>query len=161
VLCPQPHILGLGERDGVLYLAGKNYSDGWALATSTDEGVTIQPFSRYEQVRGVKACPQQACATACTFVESQGVFSDEVCTGALLDGGAVPPGPSASVCPADGSSDAPAPPPASSGCHCGAAPSGRRGDAAFGLLAAIALSLRRASNRARRAARRSGAVTPC
>ena len=40
-LTPQPRIFGLAERDGVLYVAGKNYSDGWALATSRDEGVTI------------------------------------------------------------------------------------------------------------------------
>ena len=40
-LTPQPRMFGLAERDGVLYLAGKNYSDGWALATSRDEGVTI------------------------------------------------------------------------------------------------------------------------
>ena len=45
-LTPQPRIFGLAERDGVLYIAGKNYSDGWALATSRDEGVTIKPISR-------------------------------------------------------------------------------------------------------------------
>ena len=67
--------MGLAERDGVLYLAGKNYSDGWALATSRDEGVTIQPLSRYEDVRGVRACAQGVCSGACEFVASQGVWA--------------------------------------------------------------------------------------
>ena len=65
VLTPQPRLMGLAERNGVLYLAGKNYSDGWALATSQDEGVTIQPLSRYDDVRGVRSCAQSVCSGAC------------------------------------------------------------------------------------------------
>ena len=30
--------------------------DGWALAVSTDEGRTLQPLARYDQVSAVKAC---------------------------------------------------------------------------------------------------------
>jgi hypothetical protein len=127
VLCPQPHIVGLAERAGVVYLAGKNYSDGWALATSTDEGTTIHPLATYGQVRGVKACAQAICASSCTFEVMALVWTGDVCTGALVDGGALPPGPSPPSCAMDASTDAPAPP-ASSGCRCAAAGSGRRGD---------------------------------
>jgi hypothetical protein len=127
VLCPQPHIVGLAERAGVVYLAGKNYSDGWALATSTDEGMTIHPLATYGQVRGVKACVQATCASTCTFEVMAAVWTGDVCTGALIDGGTLPSGPSPQTCAMDASTDAPAPP-ASSGCRCAAAGSERRGD---------------------------------
>ena len=38
-----------------LYLAGKNYSDGWALATSHDEGVTVTPLSSYDRGRAASS----------------------------------------------------------------------------------------------------------
>ena len=48
MLDPEPHLVGLGERvvagQSTLYLSGKNYSDGWALAVSTDEGATVTPL---------------------------------------------------------------------------------------------------------------------
>jgi hypothetical protein len=108
----QPHILGLAERDGVLYIAGKNYSDGWALATSRDEGVTIQPLSRYEDVRGIMPCAMNMCGEACQFVASQAVWTNDVCTGARLDAGTTIDG---------GPPDGGPPPPPKSGCHCAAA----------------------------------------
>ena len=138
VLCPQPHIVGLAERAGVVYLAGKNYSDGWALATSTDEGATIHPLATYDQVRGVKACVQASCASTCSFEVSAAVWTSDVCSGALVDGGVMPAGPSLQPCPTDGSSDTP-PPPAGSGCHCAAAGPERRGDSFGPGLAPLAL----------------------
>ena len=123
-LAPQPHILGLAERDGVLYIAGKNYSDGWALATSRDEGVTLTPLSSYADVRGMMPCAMSICGDQCRLVASQAVWTNDVCTGALLDAGA----------PRDGGIDAGAPQPPGSGCHCAA------GDAvSYGALAAWAL----------------------
>ncbi len=109
-LCPQPHILGLAERGGVLYVAGKNYSDGWSLATSTDEGATITALSTYEQVRGIVACAQSACASTCAFEVSAAVWTRDVCDGTLVDAGTVPPGPSATASEQCGG--------APSGCHC-------------------------------------------
>jgi len=79
-LTPQPHILGLAERDGVLYIAGKNYSDGWALATSHDEGMTIQPLSTYSDVHGIKPCAMSMCGDQCKLVSSQAVWTNDVCT---------------------------------------------------------------------------------
>jgi hypothetical protein len=146
-LCPQPRIEGLAERDGVLYLAGKVYSDGFALATSTDEGATIVPLSTYDQVRGIKACPGLDCSSACQLAGSQGVWSNDVCTGALLDGGVLPPGPGPAVCPPDAGADAAAPPPGGSGCRCEAAGAGRRGG---GPLVTLALVVAFAAARRRR-----------
>jgi hypothetical protein len=136
-LTPQPHIMGLTERGGVLYLAGKNYSDGWALATSHDEGVTIQPLSRYDDVRGVRACAQGVCSGACDFVSSQGVWVNDVCTGALLDAGV----------DVDGGK----PPPPPGGCGCAAADAAACGGAASALVVGLALALALRSGRRRHA----------
>jgi hypothetical protein len=153
VLCPQPHLLGLAERDRVLYLAGRESSDGWALATSTDDGATITPLSSYEEVRGVKVCqPAPDCQLACAMAGAQGIWTNDVCTGALLDGGAVPGPPGAAMCLPDAAADGPAPP-SGTGCGCIVPDPARRGVPASGwwiaLVAAAALQARR-SKRARR-----------
>jgi hypothetical protein len=122
-LCPQPHIVGLGERDGTLYIAGKNYSDGWALATSTDEGLTLTPLSTYDQVRGVAACAASTCAAACASEVMAAVWEGAVCSGELVDAGTYPSGPAAVACPdggaGGGGSSGGAVGRASSGCGCG------------------------------------------
>jgi MYXO-CTERM domain-containing protein len=104
-LTPQPHLVGLGERvvggQSTLYLSGKNYSDGWALATSTDEGMTVTAVMSYDQVAGIKPCVQQLCLDSCNYQEMQAIWDTAVCTGS--DGG---------------TGDGGLPPPASSGCHC-------------------------------------------
>ena len=64
-LDPVPRLRALGERDGTLFLAGDNYMDGWALAVSSDEGRTIQPIARYDQVSAVKACVAAVCQELC------------------------------------------------------------------------------------------------
>jgi hypothetical protein len=119
-LSPAPHVLGLAERAGVLYLAGKNYSDGWALARSSDEGATITPFASYEDVSGIKPCVQESCAATCAYEVMAAVWTSEVCT--------------------------PAPPkPGDPGCGCSAArPDGEAvGMLSVWWLAAILLSRRR------------------
>ena len=123
-LCPQPHISGLAERGGTLYIAGKNYSDGWALATSTDEGLTLTPLSTYDQVRGVAACAASTCAAACEYEVSTAVWRGAVCSGELADAGTYPAGPAAVACPDGGAGDAGSSGGAasrSSGCGCGMA----------------------------------------
>jgi hypothetical protein len=99
ILTPQPHIVGLAERvsgtKSTLYLSGENYVDGWALASSSDEGATVKPLMSYDQVRGIKACAQQTCANSCNYEEMQAVWDTNVCTGASLDAGTVPPAPRA------------------------------------------------------------------
>ena len=137
-LDPQPHLVGLGERvvDGksTLYLSGKNYSDGWALAVSTDEGVTVTPVMSYDQVAGIKPCVQQLCLDTCNYEEMQAIWDPAVC--AAADGGR-----------GDGGTGSTP----SSGCHCGAAsggppsggPSVGAGVAGLLLVAAAAATRRR------------------
>jgi hypothetical protein len=89
---PVPHLRALAERDGKLYAAAKNYTDGWAIGVSTDEGQTFQPLARYDQVRAIRACAQAACENSCDFQAGAGIWAPAVCQGDG-DGGISPPGP--------------------------------------------------------------------
>ncbi|HXU04816.1 MAG TPA: sialidase family protein [Polyangia bacterium] len=115
-LSPQPHILGLAERDGVLYIAGKNYSDGWALSTSHDEGATIQTLSTYGDVHGIKPCAKAMCGDQCTLVAMQAVWTNDVCTW------------TPQMTP---------PPGSNSGCHCAAGEAAGGAAAVWALLGAV------------------------
>lgn len=106
-LSPQPHLVGLAERvlggQSTLYLSGKNYSDGWALATSTDEGMTLTPMMSYDDVSGIKPCVQQICLDTCNYEEMQAIWPSQVCTAGAADGGTTsPPGASGCRCAAGG-----------------------------------------------------------
>lgn len=137
-LAPQPHLVGLGERvvggQSTLYLSGKNYSDGWALAVSTDEGATVTPVMRYDQVAGIRPCVQQLCLATCNYEEMQAIWDPSACGG--LDGGAA---------------DAGRPgPPQSSGCHCGLGESEGGGGLAAGLGASVLAAAGLSGGRRRR-----------
>jgi hypothetical protein len=86
-LSPQPHLVALAQRGGKLYLAGKNYSDGWAMAVSTDEGRTLTPLMSYDQVTSIKECAMSMCQESCDSQAGVKIWEPEVCTGALRDGG--------------------------------------------------------------------------
>jgi hypothetical protein len=134
-LAPMPRLRALAERNGTLYLAGSNYMDGWALAASTDEGRTLQPIARYDQVSAVKACAVAACQDLCDEQAGRRIWGAEVCN-PLGDGGV------------DGG---PPPPTGSSGCGCGtAAPRGGLWVAVLVLLAALIRALGSAARRRRR-----------
>jgi hypothetical protein len=133
----QPHLVGLAERiengHPRLYLSGKNYSDGWALAVSGDEGASVTPLMSYDQVQGMKPCVQQICLETCNFEEMQAIWPPAVC-GSGGAGGAATGG------TAGGSG---------SGCHCGVDPTrpGGRGALALAFFATLAVWMRRARRR--------------
>ncbi len=99
-----------GGGQSTLYLAGKNYSDGWALAISTDEGVTVTPVMSYDQVAGIKPCVQQLCLDTCNYRGDAGDLGYGASARAPM------------VAASDGGTR-PAP---SSGCHCARAPAAGR-----------------------------------
>jgi hypothetical protein len=148
-LQPQPHLVGLGERvvngQSTLYLSGKNYIDGWALAVSADEGATVTPLVRYDQVAGIRSCVQQLCLDTCNYVATQqSIWDPSVC--GTTDAGA---------------RDAGRPgPPGSSGCHCaaggpgGVGGLGGLGSSAWLLLLSVPFLRTRRGRRARPAAPR-------
>jgi len=49
---------GLAERDGALFIAGDNFADGFALAVSRDDGKSVEPLFRYDQLHEVSDCPE-------------------------------------------------------------------------------------------------------
>ena len=117
-----PRLRAFGERAGKLYLGGSNYTDGWALATSDDEGATLQPIASYAQVGAVKPCVAATCQDSCDEQAGRGIWTADTCYPAAVDAGV------------DGGK--PGPPP--SGCGCAAAAPG----ASWLLLAVLALALR-------------------
>jgi hypothetical protein len=87
-----PHLTALAERDGKLYAAAHNYTDGWAIGVSTDGGTTFQPLASYNQVTSIKACAQTACLAACQYQASaNGTWPAAVCSANASDAGAQPP----------------------------------------------------------------------
>lgn len=59
-----PHLRALGERDGILYGVADDIADGFALASTTDNGAHWKPLMRFDQITGPIACPnvQKVCA---------------------------------------------------------------------------------------------------
>jgi hypothetical protein len=103
-LTPAPRLRALAERAGTLYLVGDNYMDGWALAVSSDEGRTLQPILRYDQVSGVQACAAAACQDSCDEQAGRRIWGPGVCNplpaDAGPDGGPTPKAPSGCGCEA-------------------------------------------------------------
>jgi hypothetical protein len=87
----QPHFRALAARDGEVYAAAKNYTDGWAVGVSTDEGLTFQPLMKYDDVKSIRACAVAACADSCDKQAGGGVWKADVC--AHPDAGVTPPPP--------------------------------------------------------------------
>jgi len=135
-LTPAPRLHALAERGGVLYLAGENYQEnGWALAVSTDEGQTLQPIARYDQVSAVKACVAAACQDSCDEQAGRHIWAPEVCN----------------PTPADAGADAGHAPKPSSGCGCEAA--GAPGGREIAVLCALAFTVLGSAARRRRRGR--------
>ena len=160
-----PRVRALAHRDGMLFVAGDNFNDGFALAVSTDEGTTLTPILRYEDVSAVKSCVRAACGTACDYEVSIGVWPSSVCDAAapggdagekdagLKDAGPKDAGPTEAGPPDAGmanddvgGSERPGVPPGG-GCGCATAGLGF-GDPAW-VLAAFALASRRRGGRKR------------
>ena len=90
-----PRVRALAHRGGTLYVAGDNYNDGFALAVSADEGTTLTPILRYEDVSAVKPCVRAACGATCDYEVSIGVWPASVCDAAVagVDAGLTDAGP--------------------------------------------------------------------
>ena len=147
-LVPQPRLLALAERAGRLYLAGMNYADHWAIATSTDEGATIEPLASYDRVSAIRACAMQACQASCDSQAGVKIWAPEVCTATPPDG-ATDAGPGAGGA---GGADAGPGAGGAGGCGCRQAPVA---DAGLPSLAAMLVLVLRSR---RRGARSSSGV---
>ncbi len=83
---------GLSSRGTTLYAASDNVSDGWAIETSPDEGMTWQPVMRYDQIQAIQTCVSAVCQTDCLARAGTGQWSSDMCAASVMeapiDGGA-------------------------------------------------------------------------
>jgi MYXO-CTERM domain-containing protein len=76
---PGLHPRGFGERGSTLFVAADDVVDGFALASSEDQGDTWTPRMRFQDIEAVKTCVYRACVQDCTAQTSQGLFPPSVC----------------------------------------------------------------------------------
>jgi hypothetical protein len=101
-----PHLRGLAARGNRLYAAAKNYSDGWAVGLSTDEGLTFTPLTTYDGVSSVRDCAQATCGASCLSQVARQIWRRDVCEAGGVD-------------PSDGDGPAPVEPSTKkTGCGC-------------------------------------------
>jgi hypothetical protein len=91
-----PGVVALAQRGGVLYAATDNFTDGYALGSSSDSGATWQPVVRFDQIGSIMAClrtnPQ--CQASCESLAGNGlgspgqIWPEAVCTAGAAAGGA-------------------------------------------------------------------------
>jgi hypothetical protein len=84
-----PRVHALAERNGKLYMAANNYDDGYAIADSEDEGITLRPLMAFADVRGMKSCVAAQCTDSCAYHAGIQLWPPEVCQ---RDAGSAEPG---------------------------------------------------------------------
>jgi hypothetical protein len=85
-----PGLRGFSERGGTLYGATNNFGDGYALATSIDDGTSWAPLMSFDKVRAIPACLRTTCQDVCGMLAPT-LWASEVCTNES-PGGATAPG---------------------------------------------------------------------
>ena len=70
---------GLAERDRRLFVAADNYLDGFALASSDDDGSSWTPLLRFEDVDGIRPCVRESCQYDCDLLAGDKIFPPETC----------------------------------------------------------------------------------
>jgi hypothetical protein len=74
-----PHIRGLSQRGPMLYAATDNFSDGYALATSRDDGTTWTALMSYDSIQAIAGCVKATCRSLCD-AQVPVLWSADVCT---------------------------------------------------------------------------------
>jgi uncharacterized protein (TIGR03382 family) len=78
------HLQGVTERAGTLYLVGNNFSDGFAVAQSTDDGATLETLLQYSRICGLKSCGTvvSSCEAFYSSLATELNISPDACSGA-------------------------------------------------------------------------------
>ena len=76
---------GLSSRGTTLYAASDNVSDGYAIETSPDEGMTWQPVMNYDQIQAIQTCVSAACQTDCLARAGMGQWSSDMCSASVME----------------------------------------------------------------------------
>jgi MYXO-CTERM domain-containing protein len=107
---PGLHPRGFGERGATLYMATDQSMDGFALASSEDDGGTWTRRMDFGQVEAIRSCTQQACLDDCWQKVTIELWQPPVCGQAPVepgpDGGIRTGGGGGGGCSAAGAGDA-------------------------------------------------------
>ena len=76
---------GLSSRGTTLYAASDNVSDGYAIETSPDEGMTWQPVMNYDQIQAIQTCVSAVCQTDCLARAGTGQWSSDMCSASVME----------------------------------------------------------------------------
>ena len=127
-----PFLKGLSARGGTVYGVADDVLDGYAIATSTDEGMTWTPVISYDQIQAIQTCVMQSCQNDCLMRADMGQWSQDFCAaaappphdaGTVTDGATGGAGGHAATDASTADGAGGATPAKSSGCHCNVASS--------------------------------------
>ena len=86
-----PHIRGMSTRGNQIYAATDEFSDGYALGVSADDGMTWQSVLSYDHVAAILGCVKNACQETCAAEVAVGLWDMSVCSAdPPRDGGTTP-----------------------------------------------------------------------
>jgi len=79
-LAKPPHVRAMSERAGTLFAATDNFSEGYAIGVSTDQGASWRPLLSYQDVHGILPCAKASCQETCASEVQLAVWPAEVCS---------------------------------------------------------------------------------
>ncbi len=74
-----PTLKGGSARGGTLYAVTDHMVEGFAIATSVDEGQSWQPFMRYDQIQAIASCVKAYCQEDCSVRAVLEQWPEEFC----------------------------------------------------------------------------------
>jgi hypothetical protein len=83
-----PSLRALASRGTLVYAVADNVADGYAIGTSSDEGMTWQPIMRYDQIAAIDTCVMQLCQDDCLMRADTGQWDQSFCSATPPVGGA-------------------------------------------------------------------------
>jgi hypothetical protein len=151
-----PHVQCLRWFAGALYVCGDWLNDGFAIARSPDQGTTLEPVLRFDQVHGAYACPASSiegsvCASRWHDLERQFFAADASTTldatadGDETRGDALPTGEAIDGAEAIDAGSHGAEPRRAAGCHCVVPRGGVPGFAVLAFAAALVARRKRSA----------------
>jgi len=102
---PGLHPRGFGERGATLFVATDGAADGFALASSEDDGDTFTPRMRLADIEAIRSCTQQACLDDCWQKVTIELWPPAVCGERPVTEPGMPRGGGGGGCAAAGSID--------------------------------------------------------
>jgi hypothetical protein len=85
-----PPLRALSEREGRIYAASDNFTSGWVVGSTVDEGDSWQPVVSFAEVRGIVGCGMLACQAECQKLVTMLIWPAAVCE-AKVDAGVTTP----------------------------------------------------------------------